>query len=170
MSLVYPGFGFEVLSRDPGSRARLGRLTTPHGIVETPAFLFCATRGTLKAAGPEDLELAGAQILLANTYHLMLRPGAERVARLGGLHTFSGWQGPIFTDSGGFQVFSLGHGSVADEIKGRRSNPGNRSLLKISEEGAVFKSYVDGARELLTPERSMEVQRLLGSDFAVVLD
>lgn len=164
-------FGFEVLSQAAGGRARLGRLSTPHGVIETPAFMFCATRGTLKAAGPEDLELAGAQVMLANTYHLMLRPGSELVERLGGLHAFSGWKGPIFTDSGGFQVFSLGHGSVADEVKGRRTRPeGRKLLLRITEHGAVFKSYVDGAQVVLTPERAIEVQRQLGSDLVAVLD
>jgi queuine tRNA-ribosyltransferase len=164
-------FSFEVVQQADGSRARLGRLVTPHGVIETPAFMFCATRGTLKAAGPEDLELAGAQVMLANTYHLMLRPGSELVEKLGGLHRFSGWSGPIFTDSGGFQVFSLGHGSVADEIKGRRNQAeGRKSLLKITEHGALFKSYVDGAQVLLTPERAIEIQRQLGSDLVVVLD
>src|SRR6185436_958157 len=100
-------FGFEVIAQAPGQRARLGRLRTPHGVIETPAFMFCATRGTIKAAGPDDLELAGAQVMLANTYHLMLRPGSDLIQRLGGIHRFSGWHGPIFTDSGGFQVFSL---------------------------------------------------------------
>lgn len=164
-------FDFEILAQAAHGRARLGRLRTPHGAIETPAFMFCATRGTLKAAGPADLEIAGAQVMLANTYHLMLRPGSELIERLGGLHAFSGWRGPIFTDSGGFQVFSLGHGSVADEIKGRRTNPERRnSLLKITEQGAVFKSYVDGAQVLLTPERAIEIQRQLGSDLVVVLD
>lgn len=165
------GFSFEILAQSSDHRGRLGRLVTPHGAIDTPAFMFCATRGTLKAAGPEDLEAAGAQVMLANTYHLMLRPGSERIQRLGGLHTFSGWSGPIFTDSGGFQVFSLGHGGVADEIKGRGSSADTpKSLLRITEEGAVFKSYVDGARVVLTPERSIEVQRGLGADLVVVLD
>ena len=130
------GFGFEILAQDPGQRARLGRLTTPHGVIDTPAIMFCATRGTIKAAGPDDLEAAGAQVMLANTYHLMLRPGSDRIQRLGGIHLFTGWRGPIFTDSGGFQVFSLGHGSVTDEIKARQpARPTRKSLLQITEEG-----------------------------------
>ena len=167
---AYPGFDFEVLARDPGSRARRGRLVTPHGEVATPAFIFCATKGTVKAAGPEDLERAGAQIILSNTYHMMLRPGGELVERLGGLHAFSGWRGPMLTDSGGFQVFSLGHGSVAGEIKGRRAPGREKTLLRISEEGALFRSYVDGSTVLLDPERSMRVQRQLGADLVVTFD
>lgn len=168
--LAYPGFDFRVLAEDPGSRARLGRLVTPHGEVATPAFIFCATKGTVKAAGPEDLERAGAQIILSNTYHMMLRPGGELVERLGGLHAFCGWDGPMLTDSGGFQVFSLGHGSVADEIKGRRTPGREKTLLSLGEEGAVFRSYVDGRTEVLDPERSMRVQRQLGADLVVTFD
>ncbi|HEX9735385.1 MAG TPA: tRNA guanosine(34) transglycosylase Tgt [Thermoanaerobaculia bacterium] len=164
------GFGFRVAAEDPASRARRGRLETPHGAVETPAFVFCATRGTIKAAGPADLERAGAQIVLANTYHMMLRPGGEVVERLGGLHGFTGWRGPMLTDSGGFQVFSLGHGSVADEIKGRRRTGRAPTLVAIGEDGVTFRSYVDGRRELLTPERSMEVQRRLGADLVLTFD
>lgn len=168
---VYPGFDFQVVRQDPASRARLGRLKTPHGSVDTPAFIFCATKGTIKVASPEDLERAGAQIILSNTYHMMLRPGGEVVERLGGLHKFTGWRGPMLTDSGGFQVFSLGHGSVADEIKGRGRRTGReKTLLKVNEKGAVFRSYLDGKRELLTPERSMEIQRQLGPDLVVSFD
>jgi queuine tRNA-ribosyltransferase len=165
------GFAFDVLAQEPGQRARLGRLQTPHGVIDTPAIMFCATRGTIKAAGPDDLEQAGAQVMLANTYHLMLRPGSGLIQRLGGLHVYSGWHGPIFTDSGGFQVFSLGHGSVADEIKARQpARQRRKSLLQISEDGAVFQSYVDGQRVVLTPERAIQIQRELGSDLVVVLD
>jgi queuine tRNA-ribosyltransferase len=130
--------------------ARTGILTTPHGEIATPAFMPVGTRGTVKTVDAEDLEAAGATILLANTYHLMLRPGASVVAELGELHGFMSWSGPILTDSGGYQVFSL--------------SP------KISEEGVVFKSVYDGSRVELTPERAVAVQEALGSDVAMVLD
>lgn len=167
--LDYPGFSFEVLARDPAG-ARLGRLSTPHGVIETPAFVFCATKGTIKSAAPLDLERAGAQVLLANTYHLFLRPGGATVEELGGLHAFTGWRGPMLTDSGGFQIFSLGHGSVADEIKGHGAAERPPTLVAIEEDGARFVSYLDGQRHLLTPELSMRVQRQLGADLVLVLD
>jgi len=141
---------FEVLARD--GAARRGRLSTPHGTVETPVFMPCGTYGTVKAMTPADLETVGTQILLGNTFHLMLRPGAEAIAALGGLHRFMHWERPILTDSGGFQVFSLGE------------------LRRIDEEGVRFRSPVNGDRVLLTPERSMEVQQLLGSDVIMQFD
>lgn len=167
------GFGFRVLAEE--GRARRGVITTPHGEVMTPAFIFCATKGTIKTATMEDLERLGVQIILSNTYHMMLRPGGELVESLGGLHGFTGWNGPMLTDSGGFQVFCLGHGSVADEIKGRRvggrrSGGKERTLVRIDEEGAVFRSYLDGSRQVLTPERSIEIQRQLGADLIVGFD
>src|SRR6185503_6921730 len=111
MALTYPNFGFDIVVTDPaGSRARLGRLTTPHGVLETPAFIFCATKAAMKAASPAMLREEKTQVILSNTYHLMLQPGAELVAKMGGLHRFMGWDGPMLTDSGGFQIFSLGHG------------------------------------------------------------
>ena len=166
----YPGFGFEITARDEGSRARLGRLTTPHGAFETPAFIFCATKAAIKAAGPKELRAANADIILANTYHLMLQPGADLIEKMGGLHAFMGWDGPMLTDSGGFQIFSLGHGSVAEEVKGNRNSKRPPTLLKITEEGARFRSYVDGAFHMLTPESSIDLQRKLGADLIVVLD
>lgn len=141
---------FELLASD-GS-ARRGRLTTAHGTVETPVFMPCGTYGTVKAMTPASLKEVGTQILLGNTFHLMLRPGDEAVRSLGGLHAFMNWQAPILTDSGGFQVWSLGE------------------LRKISEEGVVFRSPVNGDRVALTPERSMAVQRHLGSDVVMVFD
>ena len=141
---------FELLSTC--GPARRGVLTLGHGRVETPAFMPVGTYGTVKAMTPVQLREVGAQIVLGNTFHLMLRPGAERIAALGGLHTFMGWDAPILTDSGGFQVFSLGE------------------LRKISEEGVIFRSPIDGARIFLTPERSMQVQQLLGSDIVMVFD
>ncbi len=166
----YPGFEFEVHKRDPASRARLGRLSTPHGSLETPAFIFCATKAAVKAADPRALKEHNVDIILANTYHLMLQPGAELVERMGGLHRFMGWDGPMLTDSGGFQIFSLGHGSVAEEVKGNRQNASPSLLLEISEEGAKFRSYLDGSEHTLTPESSIDIQRRLGPDLVVVLD
>jgi queuine tRNA-ribosyltransferase len=133
-------------------RARAGRLTTPHGVVETPAFMPVGTAAAVKAVTRRDLEEAGAQIILANTYHLMLRPGDELVRDLGGLHGFTPWRGPYLTDSGGYQVFSLA------------------KLRHLSEEGVLFQSHLDGSRHVLSPERSMEVQQNLGADIAMAFD
>jgi queuine tRNA-ribosyltransferase len=142
--------GFEISAQD--GAARLGRLITAHGIIETPAFMPVGTAATVKAMTPEGVAATGARILLGNTYHLMLRPGAERVAALGGLHRFMNWPHAILTDSGGFQVMSLA------------------GLRKISEEGVAFRSHLDGSRHLLTPERSVEIQRLLGADITMAFD
>lgn len=168
--MEYPGFNFKVTAKDPKSRARCGILTTPHGTLETPAFIFCATRGAIKGLTAQQVREAGADIILANTYHMMLQPGAERVAKLGGLQKFTGWNGPMLTDSGGFQIFSLGHGGVADEIKGRREGYVDKTLLKITEEGACFRSYIDGSKHWLTPEISISVQQNLGADIILTLD
>jgi queuine tRNA-ribosyltransferase len=163
-------FKFDITFQSSYSKARLGRLSTPHGVVETPAFIFCATKAAIKGATTQDMRREKTQIILANTYHLMLQPGPELMAKMGGLHRFMGWDGPMLTDSGGFQIFSLGHGSVAEEVKGRRGSSRPKSLLKINEEGATFKSYIDGKKHTLTPERSIQVQRGLGADLIVVLD
>ena len=163
-------FSFTYRYPSQESRARLGRLQTPHGIVETPAFIFCATKAAIKAVTPDQMRQCGTQFILSNTYHLMLQPGSDIVAKTGGLHRFMGWNGPMLTDSGGFQIFSLGHGSVAAEIKGKRMGNRAKTLLKITEEGAQFKSYIDGSLHLLTPEKSVQIQRLLGPDLVVVLD
>jgi queuine tRNA-ribosyltransferase len=144
-------FQFEVLKTDP-SGARLGRLTTPHGVIETPAFLPVGTAGTVKGLSQQALEELGVQILLANTYHLYLRPGHELIREMGGLHRFMSWRGAILTDSGGFQVFSL-----AD-------------LRKVTDDGVVFRSHLDGSEHFLTPEKAVEVQMALGSDIMMVLD
>lgn len=162
-------FKFEITKQGPRS-ARRGRLETPHGVVETPAFIFCATRAGMKSLTVEQLRDCNTQIILSNTYHLMLQPGPELVHKMGGLQKFMGWHGPMLTDSGGFQIFSLGHGSVADEIKGRRSKAGNKTLLDITEEGATFRSYINGKKYCLTPEESIRVQHYLGADLIVVLD
>jgi len=161
-----------ILARDPSSRARSGVLTTRHGEIRTPAFVPLATKATVKGLLPGEVAQLGYDIVLGNTFHLFLDPGHELVARFGGLHEFMGWQGPIVTDSGGFQVFSMGHGTVADEIKGRApSGPERRGrILAIEEDGVLFRSYLDGSERFLSPETSMEVQAALGSDIALVLD
>ncbi|MDR0728414.1 MAG: tRNA guanosine(34) transglycosylase Tgt [Puniceicoccales bacterium] len=167
-----PNFGFEITHRDQGSRARCGYLRTPHGSIETPNFIFCATKGAMKSVSMQQMREAGAEIILSNTYHLLLRPGGEAVERLGGLHRLMDWPGPLLTDSGGFQIFSLGHGGVAREIKSHRPFESDypKTLIRVEEEGAVFRSYVDGKRIRLTPELAMETQRQLGADLVLVLD
>src|ERR1700744_4902113 len=141
---------FQLEGRD--GEARTGRWTTPHGVVRTPAFMPVGTAGAMKGMHWREVREAGADIVLGNTYHLMLRPGAERIAALGGLQRFTGWNGPMLTDSGGFQVMSLAQ------------------LRKRSEHAVTFRSHIDGASYELSPERSIEVQRLLGSDIAMQLD
>lgn len=165
-------FSFEITHRDPKSYARTGIYTTPHGAIETPNFIFCGTKASVKGLSPRQLREEGTDIILSNTYHLMLSPGPDLVEAMGGLHKFMGWDGPMFTDSGGFQIFSLGYGSVADEIKGRGISKGERkkSILSITEEGATFQSYLDGRMFFLTPEESINIQRKLGADLIVQLD
>lgn len=170
MTSLYPNFSFDIHKKSTGSKARLGTIHTPHGQVQTPAFIFCATKGAIKGTTIRDVREAGTQIILSNTYHMMLQPGPDTIRQLGGLHKFMGWEGPMLTDSGGFQIFSLGHGSVAAEVKGRRLSHRPKTLLEISEEGARFKSYLDGKSHLLTPELSIKVQHALGPDLVVVLD
>lgn len=152
MSSPSAQFGFELRHEDTTSAARLGRFTTPHGVVDMPAFMSVGTQATVKGVDAGRLRETGAQMILANTYHLLLRPGPDAVATLGGLHTIMGWDGPILTDSGGFQIFSL-----ADRAT-------------INEQGAVFRSHIDGARIELSPEQSIAVQEKLGSDIAMQLD
>lgn len=164
-------FSFKFNYPNPNKKMRLGELKTPHGTVQTPAFIFCATKAAIKGGiTPKQMEDEDTQFILANTYHLMLQPGPEIIEKAGGLHKFMGWNGPMLTDSGGFQIFSLGHGSVASEIKGKRFTDRPKTLLKINEEGAKFRSYIDGKTYFLSPERSIEIQRMLGPDFVVVLD
>ncbi len=170
MTLSYPNFKFEILKSSRQSNARLGKITTPHGDVLTPAFIFCATKAAIKGASPAQMKACDTQIQLANTYHLMINPGSDLVKRMGGLHKFMGWNGPLLTDSGGYQVFSLGYGSVSSEIKRKNLTPRQKSVCKISEEGVVFKSYLDGKLHKLTPEKSIEIQRDLGPDLVVVFD
>jgi queuine tRNA-ribosyltransferase len=152
---------FELLARD--GAARRGRLHTSHGVIETPVFMPVGTAATVKTLEPRDLEALGAGIVLANTYHLFLRPGHERVRRLGGLHRFMSWSGAVLTDSGGFQVFSLGERAGGRE----RAGPG---LVEISEEGVTFRSHLDGSRHALGPERAIEVQEALGADVIMAFD
>jgi queuine tRNA-ribosyltransferase len=143
-------FSFTLHKTD--AAARLGEMRTPHGTIHTPAFMPCGTAGAMKGVHWEDVRKSGADVVLANTYHLMLRPGAERIATLGGLHKFMGWPHPILTDSGGFQVMSLS------------------SLRKVEEQGVTFRSHIDGATVVLSPERAIEIQHLLGSDIVMQLD
>lgn len=166
----YDNFKFEITHRDPRSKARLGKLTTPHGTIDTPNYIFCGTKASIKNLNPFQMREAKTDIILSNTYHLMIQPGADIVEKMGGLHNFMQWDGPMMTDSGGFQIFSMGHGSVADEIKGRNKGGREKSLLKISEQGAQFKSYRGGETMMLTPESSIEIQRKLGADLIYQLD
>ena len=162
---------FTVRTRSSGSPARTGTLQLAHGQVRTPAFVPLATRGAVKALEPHELAALGYELIFANTFHLLLAPGPELVARFGGLHELMRWERPIITDSGGFQVFSMGHGNVADEIKGRRRQAGHEGrILAVEEDGVRFRSYVDGGERFLGPERAMEVQAALGSDIALALD
>ena len=151
--------------------ARTGILTTAHGEVRTPAFIPLATTAAVRGLDTDEVAGLGYEMVLGNTFHLFLRPGPERIAELGGLHRFMRWDGAIITDSGGFQVFSLAHGSVADEIKGRRGATGNHgAILEIAEEGVRFRSYLDGVEMFMGPEESMEIQAALGSDIALAFD
>lgn len=166
---------FQILAKD--GKARVGKLITPHGVIETPNFNPVGTQGSVKALGPRELTEIGVQIILGNTYHLMLRPGAELIEQFGGLHQFMGWDKPIMTDSGGFQVFSLGvaleHGSgkvVGKSEKGEREYEAKPRLNKITEEGVIFQSHLDGSKHILTPEKSIEIQRKLGADLIVAFD
>ena len=163
-------FFWRVKTLSTKTKARTGAITTPHGKIHTPAFIFCATKGALKSFSTNHAKDNNTQIILSNTYHLMLQPGGELIASHGGLHRFINWDGPMLTDSGGFQIFSLGQGSVADEIKRSTNIKRNKSLLSINEEGSLFKSYVDGAFKLLSPEKSIEIQRNLGADLILVFD
>jgi queuine tRNA-ribosyltransferase len=147
-----PKFGFEILHQDAGTSARRGVLHTPHGDIPTPVFMPVGTAGAVKAMATESLEALDARIMLANTYHLYLRPGHERIEKLGGLHSFISWNGALLTDSGGYQVFS------------------HRELRDITEEGVQFRSHIDGSKSFFTPEKVIEIQRALGSDIAMIFD
>jgi queuine tRNA-ribosyltransferase len=176
---------FTITARDRSSRARAGVLRTVHGDVHTPAFVPLATKATVKGLLAEEVSGLGYEMVLGNTFHLLLNPGPELIERFGGLGSFMGWPGPTITDSGGFQVFSMGHGTVAEEIKSRQSRPSGSSrsslargqpseregtILAIDESGVRFRSYVDGSVHFLSPEGSMAVQAALRSDVALVFD
>jgi queuine tRNA-ribosyltransferase len=164
---------FSVRSRVSTGRARTGTLHLAHGDVRTPAFVPLATKGVVKTLEPRDVAALGYELILGNTFHLLLAPGPELVRDHGGLHRFMRWERAIITDSGGFQVFSMGHGGVADEIKGRGRGGGSDhtgAILAIEEEGVRFRSYLDGRERFLGPETSMSIQAALGSDIALVLD
>ncbi len=169
-NIDYPNFGFKVTHKSAKNGARVGKITTPHGVVETPNYIFCGTKASIKNLSPVQMNEAQTDIILANTYHLMIQPTADLVEKMGGLHKFMNWDKPLLTDSGGFQVFSMGHGTCADEIKGRNTATKKESLLKITEDGAVFKSYHDGKKLKLNPEISMELQRQLGADLIMQMD
>jgi queuine tRNA-ribosyltransferase len=145
-------FSFELIKKDLQTSARLGKMVTPHGTVQTPAFMPVGTQGTVKSMRPEEIQNCGAQILLSNTYHLYLRPGHETIRRMGGLHSFMNWPGPILTDSGGFQVYSLA------------------ALRKIGPDGVMFQSHIDGSKHFLTPQKAVLIQEALGSDIMMCLD
>lgn len=163
-------FHFELIHRSKKSRARVGRIHTPHGIIDTPNFVAVGTNGTLKALDNRMVDSIGLQLMFCNTYHLLLQPGPDVIRRAGGLHRFINRQMPIITDSGGFQVFSLAYGSVADELKSRGAKKADGHVLKISEEGVHFRSYRDGAKVLLTPETSIQTQKSLGADIIIPFD
>lgn len=145
-------FEFEILKECPKTGARAGVLHTPHGDIKTPVYMPVGTQAAVKAMTPEQVDACGAQIILANTYHLYMRPGQELVREAGGLHAFMNWKKPILTDSGGFQVFSLGE------------------LRKLSEQGAEFRSHLDGSRHMLTPEKAIQIEESLGADIIMALD
>ncbi|MDN3504845.1 MAG: tRNA guanosine(34) transglycosylase Tgt [Rhabdochlamydiaceae bacterium] len=168
--LLETKFGFEVLHRSKKSGAKVGRIHTPHGIIDTPGFVAVGTNGSLKSLENEMVNQIGLQLMFCNTYHLMLQPGTEVVKKAGGLHKFINRDKPIITDSGGFQVFSLAYGSVANELKSAGKKQSGNSVLKISEEGVKFRSYRDGKLILLTPETSIQAQKDLGADIIIPFD
>lgn len=163
-------FRFELIHQSKKSRARVGRIHTPHGVIDTPNFVAVGTNGTIKGLDNCMVDSIGLQLMFCNTYHLLLQPGPDVVKRAGGLHRFINRNMPIITDSGGFQVFSLAYGSVADELKSRGAKKRDGHVLKISEEGVHFRSYRDGAKILLTPETSIQAQKAFGADIIIPFD
>ena len=163
-------FNFKVIHKSNKSAARVGRISTPHGIIETPNFVAVGTNGTIKALDSKMVHSIGLQLMFCNTYHLLLQPGVDVIKKGGGLHQFIHRKLPIITDSGGFQVFSLAYGSVADELKSRGQKKQDGQVLKIEEEGVIFRSYRDGAKFTLTPESSIKAQKIFGSDIILPLD
>lgn len=163
-------FKFEVLHQSTKSRARVGRIHTPHGIIDTPNFVAVGTNGTLKALDNEMVSSIGLQLMFCNTYHLLLQPGPKVIEKGGGIHRFINRNMPIITDSGGFQVFSLAYGSVADELKSKGTKKQGGSVVKISDDGVHFRSYRDGRPILLTPETSVATQKSIGADIIIPFD
>lgn len=161
---------FEIVHQSKKSKARVGRIHTAHGIIQTPNFVPVATNASIKAVESTMLETLGVQLIFCNTYHLLLHPGPQTIAQAGGLHAFMNRTSPIITDSGGFQVFSLAYGGVHDELKSRGQKKHAGSVLQISEEGVLFRSYRDGQSILLTPESSVQAQKMLGADIIIPLD
>lgn len=164
------GFHYEVIHKSKKSLARVGKIHTPHGVIDTPNFVAVGTNGTLKSLDNELVNSIGLQLMFCNTYHLMLQPGTEVVKKAGGLHKFINRKLPIITDSGGFQVFSLAYGSVASELKSQGTKKHNNSVVKITEDGVTFRSYRDGEKVLLTPETSVRAQKDLGADIIIPFD
>jgi queuine tRNA-ribosyltransferase len=171
-------FGFNIHSELDGTLARAGEIITPHGTIQTPAFITVGTKATVKAVAPEQVKDLGSQAVLANTYHLYLKPGSDIVRDMGGLHKFMNWGGPIFTDSGGFQVFSLGeaYGKGVSKVASGNDTvqpdkrPSGKQLMKIDDEGVTFHSHIDGSKHRLTPEKSMQIQHDLGADIIFAFD
>lgn len=163
-------FSFQIIHQSKRSNARVGRIHTPHGIIDTPGFVAVGTNGTLKALDNATLNVLNQQLMFCNTYHLLLHPGPDVVAQAGGLHKFIGRNQPIITDSGGFQVFSLAYGGVASELKSKGQKQHKNSVIKINEEGVTFRSYRDGSLLQLTPESSVLAQKQLGADIIIPFD
>lgn len=163
-------FKFEIVHQSKKSKARVGRIHTPHGIIETPNFVPVATNATIKTVDSTIINDLNVNLMFCNTYHLLLHPGPDIVEQAGGLHEFMGRTQPIITDSGGFQVFSLMYGSVKDELKSRGKKVQDGSIIKITEEGVLFRSYRDGTKILLTPESSIQAQKKLGADIIIPFD
>lgn len=161
---------FEVVHKSKKSAARVGKITTPHGVINTPSFVAVGTNGTLKALDNQTVSEIGLELMFCNTYHLLLQPGTEVIKEAGGLHKFINRSLPIITDSGGFQVFSLAYGGVADELKSKGTKQTDGHVLKISEDGVLFRSYRDGRQVLLTPETSIQAQKDLGADIIIPFD
>lgn len=164
------GFSFKVIHQSKKSAARVGQIITPHGVIDTPNFVAVGTNGTLKSLDNELVNSIGLQLMFCNTYHLLLQPGTEVVKQAGGLHKFINRKLPIITDSGGFQVFSLAYGSVASELKSQGTKKHSNSVVKITEDGVLFRSYRDGQKFLLTPESSVKAQKDLGADIIIPFD
>ncbi len=163
-------FTFELIHQSKKSRARVGKIHTPHGVIDTPGFVAVGTNATLKSLDTKTVSEIGLQLMFCNTYHLMLQPGTELIKKAGGLHKFMNRSMPLITDSGGFQVFSLMYGTVKDELKSKGTKKGNNAVLRVDEDGVLFRSYRDGSPVLLTPELSVRAQKDLGADIIIPFD